>query len=167
MKTRSNSRHFILLSSMLIGAIDVHAQAVDKPCVELKSEVQVEQPYTDAQGKKTTRLVAPDKVIPGSQVIYIITAKNVCDKPASNVVVNNPMPEHMSYVANSASGTGTDITYSLDNKTFARLDALTVKNPDGSNRVPHAEEIMGIRWVFTTPINAGQTGAVRFRATVK
>lgn len=167
MKTRSTGRPFTLYSIMLMGVVDVHAQAGDKPCVELRSEVQVEQSYTDAQGKKATRLVAPDKVIPGSQVIYIITAKNVCDKPASNVVVNNPVPEHMSYVANSASGTGTDITYSLDNKTFARLDALTVKNPDSSNRVPRAEEIMGIRWVFTTPINAGQTGAVRFRATVK
>jgi hypothetical protein len=53
MKTRSNSRHFILLSSMLIGVIDVHAQAVDKPCVELNSEAKLEQLYTDAQGKKS------------------------------------------------------------------------------------------------------------------
>ena len=57
MKTRSNSRHFILLSSMLIGVIDVHAQAVDKPCVELNSEAKVEQPYTDAQGKKAMSVI--------------------------------------------------------------------------------------------------------------
>ncbi len=151
----------------LLALVNGQAQAQTKSCVELKNDAQIEQQYTDAQGKKATRLVAPGKVVPGNEVIYTITASNVCDKPATSVVINNAVPEHMSYVMNSAMGVGTDITYSLDGKTFSRLDALTVKNADGTSRAPRADEIKSIRWVYSTPINAGQSGFVRFRATVQ
>lgn len=154
-----------LLSALLLSAVNAYAQTA-KPCIELKNEAQMEQEYTDAQGNKATRLVPPGKVVPGNEVIYTITAKNVCDKPVSNVVINNPVPEHMSYVANSAMGVGTDITYSLDSKSFAKLETLTVKNADGNARAAHADEIKSIRWIYGTAINAGQTGFVRFRARV-
>ncbi len=155
--------------SLVLGALSTHAQTptqATKPCIELKNDVQMEQQYADAQGKPATRLVAPGKVVPGNEVIYTVTATNVCTQPVGNVVVNNPVPEHMTYVMNSAMGTGTDITYSLDGKSFAKLEALSVRNADGSSRAPHADEIKSIRWTYNTPINAGQTGFVRFRATL-
>lgn len=159
------SHRCVALSLLLLSALNVHA--ADKPCIELKNDVQMEQAYTDAQGKQATRLVAPGKIVPGNEVVYTITATNVCDKPATNVVVNNPVPAHMNYVMNSAMGVGTDITYSVDGKSFAKLDALSVKNADGSSRAVHADEIKNIRWVYTTAINPGQSGFVRFRATVQ
>lgn len=165
------SYRYVALSLLLLSTMNVHAQstntAVAKPCVELNNVAQLEQEYTDAQGNKAKRLVAPDKVIPGNLIVYTLTAKNVCDKPASAVVVNNPVPEHMNYVANSAAGAGTDVTYSLDGKSFAKLEALTVKNADGSTRAPRADEVKHIRWVFNTAINAGQSSSVRFYATVQ
>lgn len=164
MNIQSLNKHLYLLSLLLLGS-HVHAQTA-KSCIELKNEAQMEQEYTDAQGKKTTRLVAPDKVVPGDEIVYTITAKNVCGQPAGNVVIDNPVPAHMSYVADSALGVGTDITYSLDGKRFARLETLTVKNADGTTRAPRADEIKSIRWVYGTAINAGQTGFVRFRAKV-
>jgi uncharacterized repeat protein (TIGR01451 family) len=164
-KTMFSNRR-VVTSLLLLSAINVHAQTT-KPCIELINDAQMEQAYTDAQGKQATRLVALGKVVPGNEVIYTITAKNVCDKPASAVVINNPVPEHMAYVSNSAMGVGTDITYSLDGKSFAKLDALTVKNADGTTRAPHADEIKAIRWIYSTAIDVGQTGFVRFRATVK
>lgn len=161
------SHRRVALSLLLLAALNVQAQTAAKPCIELKNEVQMEQEYTDAQGKKATQLVAPGKIVPGNEVIYTITAKNVCDKPASAVVINNPVPEHMSYVMNSAMGVGTDITYSVDGKSFAKLDALSVKSADGTSHTPHADDIKSIRWVYSTTINPGQSGFVRFRATVK
>lgn len=160
---------YSVVLSLLLGALTAQAQTpaqTSKPCIELKNDVQLEQQYTDAQGKPATRLVAPGKVVPGNEVIYTITAANVCNQPAGNVVINNPVPEHMSYVMNSAMGTGTDITYSLDGKSFAKLEALSVRNADGTTRAPRADEIKNIRWTYNTPINAGQTGFVRFRATL-
>jgi uncharacterized repeat protein (TIGR01451 family) len=160
----------VIMFFLLLGALNVQAQAqtqTAKPCVELKNEAQVEQQYTDAQGKQATRLVAPGKVVPGNEIVYTITAKNSCDKPATNVVINNPVPEHMTYVAKSASGTGTEITYSLDGKSFDKLEVLTVKQIDGVSRAARADEVKAIRWVVATAINAGQSSSVRFRATVK
>lgn len=164
MSTHTFAQYTVVLS-LLCSAFNAQAQA-PKPCIELKNDVQMEQHYTDAQGKQATRLVAPGKVVPGNEVIYTITAVNVCDKPAGNVVINNPVPEHMSYVMNSAMGVGTDITYSLDSKSFAKPEALSVKNADGSTRAPRVDEIKNIRWSYNMPINAGQSGFVRFRATL-
>jgi uncharacterized repeat protein (TIGR01451 family) len=154
-----------MLPLLLLAAMNVHAQAA-KPCIELKNEAQLRQEYTDAQGKKAVRLVAPSKVVPGNEIVYTLTARNVCDKPATNVAVNNPVPEHMTYVPNSAAGTGAEIVYSLDNKSFAKLETLTVKNADGSTRAARADDIKGIRWTIGA-INPGQSSAVNFHATVK
>lgn len=160
------SHRHIVFSLLLLTALSAQAQTA-KPCIELKGDQHMEQEYTDAQGKKATRLVAPGKVVPGNEVIYTITAKNVCDKPATAVVINNDVPQHMVYVMNSAMGVGTDIVYSVDGKSFVKLDALSIKNADGTSRAPQADDIKSIRWVYSAPINPGQTGFVRFRASVK
>jgi uncharacterized repeat protein (TIGR01451 family) len=165
MSSANTLTRIALLPIGLFAALNLHAEAA-KNCIELKNDAQMEQQVTDAQGNKTTKLVAPGKVLPGSEVIYTITASNVCDKPATNVVINNPVPEHMTYVMNSAMGVGTDMLFSLDGKSFATLDALTVKNADGSSHAARAEEIKAIRWTYTTAINPGQSGFVRFRAKV-
>ena len=158
------NRRCALLPLLILASL-AHAQAA-KNCIELKNDVQMETEVTDAQGKKTTQLVAPGKVLPGNEVVYTITASNVCDKPATNVVIDNPVPEHMTYVMNSAMGVGTDMTFSLDGKSFAKLAALSVKNADGSVRAARAEDIKAIRWTYNTAITSGQSGFVRFRARV-
>ena len=167
--TKTLFSHRVALSLLLLTAFNVRVQAqtATKPCIDLKNEAQVQEKYTDAQGKPATRLVAPGKVIPGNEIVYTITATNVCDKPVNAVVINNAVPEHMTYVTNSAMGVGTDITYSIDGKSFAKLEALSVKNAEGATHTPNAEDIKSIRWLYGTAINPGQSGFVRFRATVK
>ena len=70
------------------------------------------------KGEKSKKLVPAGKVVPGVEVIWTVTANNVCKQPSEKVTINNPIPAHMSYVANSAAGPGSDISYSLDGKTF-------------------------------------------------
>ena len=164
-RTQQQLGKHLLLFTLMFGA--AHAHADTKGCIELKNEVQMEQEYTDANGQKATRLVPPAKVVPGNEVIYTIVAKNTCDKSVEHVAINNPVPEHMSYVANSAMGTGTDITYSIDGKDFGKADALSVKDNEGKSRSAHADEINSIRWVYSNTFEAGATGFVRFRAVVK
>jgi uncharacterized repeat protein (TIGR01451 family) len=134
-------------------------------CIELRNAAEVEQEYVDADGRQAKRLVPAGKVVPGTEVIYTITARNVCDKPAENIVIGNPVPAHMSYVAASAIGAGTDITYSLDGKAFAAAEALTVHEADGS-RPARANEYRHVRWVFKAPFAPGATAFVRYRATL-
>jgi uncharacterized repeat protein (TIGR01451 family) len=127
----------------------------------------LEQDYVDAQGKPAKRLVAPGKVLPGNEIIWTITATNTCAKPAEKVVIENAVPEHMTYVADSAMGPGTAITYSLNGRDFVSSTALTVRDADGKSRPARAEEIKSIRWVISTAIAPNSMAFARYRARVK
>lgn len=158
--------HGRMVVAMFILAVVSAAQAQNQNCIELQTLAQTEEQYTDEQGKAAKRLVPADKIVPGDEVIWTITAKNVCDTAAANIVIANPVPEHMSYVANSAMGVGTTITYSLDGQQFAPASELTTKGDDGSERPARANEIRAIRWAYTAPFSKGASAFVRYRATV-
>jgi uncharacterized repeat protein (TIGR01451 family) len=142
------------------------ALAQDKACVSLKTDAQVEQDYVDAQGKPAKRLAAPGKVVPGNEIVWTITATNTCAKPAEKVVIENAVPEHMVYVAESAVGAGTTITYSLNGSEFAKQSELTVREADGKTRPARSDEIKSIRWLVSTPIAPNATTSARYRAKV-
>jgi len=141
------------------------AFAQDKACVSLKTEAQVEQDYVDAQGKRAKRLVAPGKVVPGNEIVWTITATNTCAKPADKVVIENAVPEHMVYVADSAAGAGTTITYSLNGRDFAKQSELTVREAD-KTRPARSDEIKSIRWVVNAAIAPNAAATARYRAKV-
>jgi uncharacterized repeat protein (TIGR01451 family) len=155
------------IAFMLMASASDLAAAQDKSCISLNNEAQVEQEYVDPSGQKAKRLVPPGKVLPGREVIYTITAKNGCSAFAERVVIDNPVPQHMTYVMGSAFGVGTDITYSVDGKTYAKADALTVTQSDGKTRPAQAADIRSIRWTYGNAFSASASGFVRFRATVK
>jgi uncharacterized repeat protein (TIGR01451 family) len=153
----------LIAAAVLLG-FAAHAQ--DKSCVTLKTDAQKEESYTDAQGKQQKRAVAPGKVVPGDEIIWTITATNSCDKPADKIVVNNNVPEHMVYIAESAMGVGTDITFSLNGRDFAKAADLTVTDA-GATRAARADDIKSIRWVFPQAFAPKSTAFVRYRARVK
>ena len=136
------------------------------PGCDAKFSAESEQEYVNEQGQKAIRLVPAAKVLPGDEVIWTIVAKNVCDKPAENIVIANPVPQHMSFVANSAMGVGTDITYSLDGKDFKTPTALVVSD-NGSTRAARADEFRAVRWTYSGAFQPGATAFVRYRALVK
>ena len=136
-------------------------------CVELKTTGEVEKEVVNDKGEKTRTLVAAAdaKVIPGTEVIWTVTANNVCKQASDNVVITNPVPEHMTLVPGSVLGVGADVTFSVDGKTFAPAGKLTVTE-NGVARPARAEEYRQIRWAFTNPIPAGSSAFGRFRATL-
>jgi uncharacterized repeat protein (TIGR01451 family) len=142
------------------------ALAQDKACVSLKTDAQVEQDYVDAQGKPAKRLAAPGKVVPGNEIVWTITATNTCAKPAEKVVIENAVPEHMVYVADSAVGAGTTITYSLNGREFAKQSELTVRDADGKTRPARSDEIKSIRWLVGAAIAPNATATARYRAKI-
>jgi len=141
------------------------AQSPPKGCVALKSTAEVEQEVVDDKGVKTKQLVPVQKVVPGKEVVWTITASNICKQPSENVTINNPVPEHMSYVAGSAFGAGSVISYSLDGSTFGAPDELTVTE-NGAKRKARADEYRHIRWVFKSPLQPGASAIARFRAVL-
>ena len=134
-------------------------------CIELKSTAQVQKEVVDAKGNKTMQMVPADKVVPGTEVTYLLTANNICKKPAENVTFDNPVPTHMSYIANSATGAGSDISFSLDGKAFAKPAGLTV-NETGATRAARADEYTQIRWAFSQPLQPGASANASFRAVL-
>src|SRR5512135_2756838 len=120
----------VILALALAGIAS--AQDAEKGKVELKMAAEKEVAVTGADGSKTMERVPAEKVIPGDLVIYTITYTNKGDKPAENLVVKNPIPEHMKYVDGSAAGENSVITYSVDKgKTYDVPEKLTVKDAKG------------------------------------
>ena len=156
----------IAIAAVWMTLMTAGAHAADKACIELKTSAETEQEVVE-QGQKVKRLAPAGKVVPGNEGVWTITAVNVCKTPTENVVVANPVPEHMTYVANSAMGTGTDIAYSLDGKEFKSAAELQVLAADGTTRAARADEYRAIRWTYKTAFAPGATGFVRYRAVVK
>jgi uncharacterized repeat protein (TIGR01451 family) len=161
--TRSSFALAAAVGALLVAGA---ASAQDKGCVELKTAAEVEQQYVDEQGRRATRLVPANKVVPGDEVVWTITARNVCQQPAERVAIANPVPEHMAYVANSALGIGTQISYSVDGQQFRPAGELSVAD-NGVERPARAEDYRAVRWAYATAFAPGATAFVRYRAVVK
>jgi uncharacterized repeat protein (TIGR01451 family) len=158
-------RNYIGVAAILACSLGSQAFAQDQGCIVLKSSAEQEQEVVNAKGEKSKQLVAVSKVVPGVEVVWTVTANNICKKPSENVVINNPVPEHMNYVGGSAFGAGSDISYSLDGKTFASPAGLTVSE-NGATRQARADEYRHIRWVFRSPLQPGASAVARFRAVL-
>lgn len=158
-------RNYIGIAAILACSFGSQAFAQGEGCIVLKSTAEQEQEVVDAKGEKTKQLVAVSKVVPGVEVVWTVTANNICKVPSDKVTINNPVPEHMSYVGGSAFGAGSDITYSLDGKAFAAPTELTVTE-NGAKRQARADEYRHIRWVFRSPLQPGASAVARFRAVL-
>ena len=141
--------------------------ATGRGCIELKTVAETEVESVDAQGQRTTKLVPAGKVVPGTLVVWTVTAANVCDKPAVKVQIDNPIPAQMSYVADSAIGAGADISFSTDGRQFADPAALQVRDEAGNSRPARSSDYTHIRWSLRNPIGPGQVAMARYRAALK
>lgn len=149
-----------------LGLAAMAAQAV--AAVELKSEAFREVEVTDKDGKKTRKLEPLTRATPGQEVIYVLTYRNTGKEAASNVVVNNPVPAELTYVAGSASGKNTRFDVSVDGgKQFAPLEKLIIKKADGTTRPASATDVTNLRWTVTAPLKAGADGSVTYRTILK
>ena len=150
-----------------IAFVGVSSQAFAQApgCIVLKTVAEVEQVTVNAKGEKSTKLVPAGKVVPGVEVIYTVTANNICKQPTDKMTISNAVPEHMTFAANSAAGPGADITYSLDGSTFGTTEQLTVQE-NGVTRKARADEYKHIRWTFKDSLQPGAHGFGRYRAVL-
>jgi hypothetical protein len=158
---------FLGVAVLLAGASNTSAlaQGAGQGCIVLKSIAEVEQEVVNDKGEKSTKRVLADKVVPGVEVIWAVSANNICKQPSDKVTINNAVPAHMTYVASSATGPGADITFSLDGKSFGNTDQLTVQE-NGASRKARADEYKHIRWIFKNSLQPGATALASFRAVL-
>ena len=145
-------------------ALVMPAAAFAASAVTLDSSVFVERVAEDAAGAKTLVLEAPKVVTPGDRLLFVLSYSNGGDKPATDFVVTNPVPDAVVY--SEAEGEGALV--SVDGgKSWGDLQALKVRASDGAERTAQPADVTHIRWTFSKPIPAGQTGKLSFRGVVK
>jgi uncharacterized repeat protein (TIGR01451 family) len=160
---------FIVLSILflvLTGAGMGWAQ--QKGMIELDTVAEMEKEVINSKGKKERRRGPVTTAVPGDVVIYTLYYTNKGQEPADNVVIIDPIPEHMVYVQGSASGADTVITFSMDKgETYNLPEKLTITSANGFVRPARPSEYTHIRWTRQTSLPAGQKGQVSFRARLE
>ena len=146
------------------------AWAQQKGSIELKSIAEVEITETNAKGEKEVKRVdtAKAKVVPGDIVIFSTYYTNISGKPAENVLITNPVPEHMLYMDRSAEGKGTTIEFSVNGgKSYSTPDRLIVTDASGKSRKAVASDYTHSKWTIIKPVAPGGKGDVSFKAKLK
>jgi uncharacterized repeat protein (TIGR01451 family) len=163
----STQKTFIAVCTLTLLAL-THPVAHAANAVELKSVAEVEVEVVNSKGKKELKRQPVDKAVPGTEVIYTTTFKNIADKPVGNIALNNPVPANTTYKGGSAFGANTDITYSIDGgKTWGTPDKLKVKMADSKERPALPSEYTHIRWVYKGELGVGKSGDVGFRVVIQ
>jgi len=160
--------NLVLTSSLLalLGSFSYSAHAADS-AIKVTSIAQVEAEAIDKKGNKTLKRAPVTKAVPGTEVIYTTTFENTINKPAENIVINNPVPIASEYKAGSAFGKDCEILFSVDGKKFGHAEELKIKDADGKERTALPKEYTHIRWSYKVPLAAGKSGEVGFRAEIK
>ena len=150
-----------LLSSSLLFA--------NQGKVELVASSAQEKIVVNADGVEELTIVPIDKIVPGDVVIYSNSVLNNSSKSASNLVVTNPIPEHMEFVSGSLScdeAVGCSKLFSIDGGlTFKNRDELLVTD-GGVQRVARASEITTVQWILKR-LSVGSRTEVTFKAKLK
>lgn len=157
------------LLSLVAAALLFPAVALAAPQVQLSINAEKKVTVTE-NGEQVVKRVPAAEATPGERVIFTISYENAGDETATNVVVNDPIPEGTAYVPGSATDLG-EVTFSIDGgKTYKKPSLLTyeVSNPDGTTekRVATPEQYTHVRWQIPA-IPAGEKGEVSFQVQVK
>lgn len=129
--------------------------------VKLESSVREEIVTVDAKGRQTVTLTEPTAVAPGDVVVIRIAYENTGAEPVADVVISNPVPEHLRFMG-VREGAG---MVSVDGgATFGALVDLKIREADQTNRPATAADVTHVRWRFQQPLAPGATGAVAFAA---
>ncbi len=133
--------------------------------VKAVAEVQI---ASMRAGHANRELVSADRVVPGDLVLYTLEVRNTGKVPVASPTVMNPIPAHMTYVADSATGPGADVSYSVDGgHLFDRPENLRVIDGEGRLRAAKASDYTHIQWKLKITLKPKSVAFTRFRAIVK
>jgi uncharacterized repeat protein (TIGR01451 family) len=149
---------FSLAACAAVSAAPLAAHAA------LKTEVFVEKSTVGPDGAAHTKRLPAGQVVPGDQVVYVITFVNDAAKPAEGVTITNPVPAGLTF-AGPAEGPAPLV--SADGAIFAPLAQLTVRRPDGAIAPAQAADVTQLRWTLPAPVQAGGQARLSYRATLK
>jgi uncharacterized repeat protein (TIGR01451 family) len=162
---------FMFLELIFLAAM-APAMALADPNIQLAMSVAKEI-IIEENGQNVTRWVEAENVEPGEKLKYTVTYVNVGDEPATEIRIENPIPELTVYIDDTAigGGDGSNIVYSADGgeNYNARGDVtygVTVFGGGTDRRVADAERFTNIRWMIDQ-VPPGNSGEVSFQVVVQ
>ena len=156
----------VLFTTALLTTFTVPTHTAEPGAIKISSIAEKETEVIDKNGNKTSKRTRVDTAVPGDEIIYTITFENISTKPASNIVITNPIPNDTTYI--SATGVNTEITFSIDgNNQYATPDKLIVTTKEGVTRLAVPSDYSHMRWVYTGELGVDKTSQVSFRAVIK
>jgi uncharacterized repeat protein (TIGR01451 family) len=157
---------FVLFTLLLSASISVLAQP--KISVSMTAEKEVVEVVN---GKQVAKRIPAKTAGPGQMLIFTLQYKNDGNEKATNVKVDNPIPDNTVYVVGSGIGKNSKMLFSIDGgKTYKQPSLLTYEEtlPDGKKIKKQAspEQYTHVRWVISE-IPPGNQGTVGFQVKMK
>jgi uncharacterized repeat protein (TIGR01451 family) len=166
--TRFPNRYALVASAAACLLLTGARPALAADTLELHNAVFQEVDVKAADGTMHKDRVPAAKVVPGTEVIYVITYRNVGKQPASDVVITNPIPEELAYRPEQGPGPNAAPEVSVDSgKTWGALASLSVTGDDGKPRPAQGSDVTHVRWKLAKPVKAGEEGSVSYRAVLE
>lgn len=167
------SNQIPVVANIFEGGVAI-AQSAKQGQVQLRLKAERKLVRKDAEGKnKVTwqELQNGATVEPGEVLRYSINGANNGNKAVKNLAINQPIPQGMVYVLNSATvnaNAGAEITYSINGgKTYVKNPTVQVKLEDGTVETRPAPDTAytHIRWKFgeSVPEQAEVDGTYQVR----
>ncbi len=157
-----------LTSVLAVLLAAFHLSALAAPAMVESKNMAEREVATVIDGKREIQRHPVDRAVPGDEIIYTTTFRNLAGQPAKNFVITNPVPNDSVYKGGSASGANTVITFSVDGgKRYAAPGRLSVRTSDGKTRTALPTDYTHIRWTYQGELGAGKSGEVSFRAFIK
>jgi uncharacterized repeat protein (TIGR01451 family) len=164
-KSRNLAR-FCLTAAGIFAACYLPAAAAQEPS-EIQTELvaEVRENVSTTPGREVFRFIPARLLEQGQVVYYTVRITNLTTVPLRNVAVVQPVPANTAYIADSASGPGADVAFSVDGgHTFGPPEVLMI-DIEGTRQLAQADKYTHIRWQLRNALAPGATALARFRAT--
>jgi uncharacterized repeat protein (TIGR01451 family) len=155
---------------LLLFCSSVMAIAAEQPKIALSTSAEKEV-NIEKDGKMVVERIPLENASLGDTIIYTITYRNDGEALAQEVIINDPIPEGTVYILNSAEGSDSEISFSIDGGLRYSKPPIRylVKRADGTQEETEApaEVYTHVKWVINKAVLPGQSGQVSFKVSVK
>ncbi len=156
-----------LLSVALLLAT-ASAWAQEPAGIELRATAEIEVAAEQPDGTVVVSRKEAVKVVPGDEVVYTMHYRNLAADEAQDVVITNPIPEHMHLMRTGGLPPELVLSFSVDGGgSFGALADLEVLGEDGRPRPATAADCTHLRWSFQRPLAPGEAGQVDYVAQLQ
>lgn len=147
----------------IAAALPVAATAASP--LQLESRILAEARQAAPDGTTRVALVSPRHVGPGDAVVVQLAYRNTGAQPITGLVIANPVPRNLAYRGPRPGSAAPEL--SVDGTHFGPLASLSVALPGGARRPATPADVTHVRWQLTTPVAAGGSGQLAFKAAVR